>query len=167
MRHPVIILTILMILTGCGAAKHQPTVIYRDSVSVVYRDSTVYRIDTIKVAIPREESSAVIDTPEPSHLETSMAESDAYVDESGKLHHTLRNKFGEKLLMPVPIPEHFLSVNNTEKHIATHVETVEVEKKLNFFQKFFMLIGKLATVLLVLSALFFVARFFLKGKLLH
>lgn len=166
---PIFLTIVMMLLTGCGVLRMPPPVQYaiRDSVSVTYKDSTIYHIDSIEVVVPREESSSVHDMPEPSHLETSLAESDAYVDDSGKLHHTLRNKHEERLLVPVPIPEHFLLIDNGVSHIERQVVTVEVEKKLTFLQKTFILLGKIAAVGLLLASIFLIVKYVLKPRLFH
>ncbi len=55
------------------------------------KDSLVVRTELISVALPLE-SHSIITKSEKSHLETSLAESDAEIDSLGLLHHTLVNK---------------------------------------------------------------------------
>lgn len=149
-----------MILTGCGAAKHQPTVIYRDSTRVEYRDRIVR--DTVEYKLPVLVEKHVTDDTV-SVIENEYAKSVAVVHD-GKLSHDLRTL---PAIIRIPVAVEVHDTTYIEKKAEVITETVEVERKLTFMQKAFIGAGKLATVLLVLAALFFVARFFLKGKLLH
>lgn len=160
MKRLVSLIVILAVLTGCGTLRKVPPVEthVRDSVAVHIKDSTVIHIDTVEVVIPKEESSAVNLATEPSHLETSVAESDAYVDESGKLHHTLKNKAGESFKKEVPVAEHFHSVEASDSHVESETITVEVEKPLTKFQKFENRGFWVYTVLLLLAAAIIIIR---------
>ena len=57
---------------------------------IVSKDSLIVRTELISVALPLESHSII--TKKKSHLETSLAESDAEIDSLGLLHHTLTNK---------------------------------------------------------------------------
>ena len=57
---------------------------------IVSKDSLIVRTELISVALPLESHSII--TKKKSHLETSVAESDAEIDSLGLLHHTLINK---------------------------------------------------------------------------
>ena len=57
---------------------------------IVSKDSLVINTKLVSVALPLESHSIV--TKKKSHLETSLAESDAEIDSLGLLHHTLVNK---------------------------------------------------------------------------
>ena len=54
------------------------------------KDSLIVRTELVSVALPLESHSII--TKSKSHLETSLAESDAEIDSMGLLHHTLVNK---------------------------------------------------------------------------
>ena len=54
------------------------------------KDSLVVQTKLVSVALPLESHSII--TKKKSHLETSLAESDAEIDSLGLLHHTLVNK---------------------------------------------------------------------------
>lgn len=82
-----LLVTLLMVL-GCGTAKHQPTTTVQ--VQTVVRDSIVVHRDTVTLEVPVESTSAV--NVQHSHLETTVAVSEASVDSLGLLNHTLRNK---------------------------------------------------------------------------
>ena len=74
-------------LTGCSTPKYLPS----SNIKIVSKDSLVIHTELVSVPIPIENHSIV--TPiKKSHLETSVAESDAEIDSLGMLHHTLVNK---------------------------------------------------------------------------
>nr|MCR5071217.1 hypothetical protein [Bacteroidales bacterium] len=83
---------------ACGPCKNIPTVIVRDSTVVNYVDSTIVTIrdSVVLVPVPVESSSAVLPADFRSHVETSIAESDAWV-EDGLLHHTIHNRSDQQL----------------------------------------------------------------------
>ena len=57
---------------------------------IVSKDSLIVHTELISVALPLESHSII--AKKKSHLETSLAESDAEIDSLGLLHHTLANK---------------------------------------------------------------------------
>lgn len=71
---------------GCSMPKYLPT----SNIKIVSKDSLVIHTELVSVAIPLESHSII--TKKKSHLETSVAESDASIDSLGMLHHTLVNK---------------------------------------------------------------------------
>ena len=82
-----LLVTIVMLL-GCGTAKHQPTTTVQ--VQTVVRDSIVVRTDTLVIPVPVESHSSV--AYQHSRLETTVAWSEAEVDTLGLLHHQIENK---------------------------------------------------------------------------
>lgn len=83
------ILLLFLLVTACSATKtvYIPT----DAKTIVeYRDTTIYLRDTVYIRPPVEEKQNTT-LRDSSHLETSLAISDAWINE-GKLNHTLRNK---------------------------------------------------------------------------
>ena len=72
---------------GCSA----PRLIPSSNIKIVSKDSLIVRTELISVAIPLESHTIVTPTKK-SHLETSVATSDAEIDTLGMLHHTLVNK---------------------------------------------------------------------------
>ena len=144
-------LTLATAIPSCCPCRHLPThtettvkdstaVHNHDSHSVV--DSTSVRDSTIHAPLPVENSQNILPAILPSHLETSLAESDAYVDSLG-LHHTLRNK-DTTLDVHVPVTEHYhheqhgQQVDTTVYHSSNQKETVTeyVEKPLTRWQDF-------------------------------
>lgn len=143
----------LSVVSSCGVVKTAPQVTTRDSVVVVRRDSIVLRDSIILIDLPQE-STAVETMDDSSHLETSIAESDAYV-RNGRLSHTLRNKnrhFGAH----ISIPTHYITdeAHSTRTEVIRSV--VEVEKRLTRWQQFFIGFGRAAFFFLVGAAVAFV-----------
>ena len=74
------------LLTGCSTPKYLPS----SNIKIIAKDSLIVRTELVSIAIPNESHSII--TKSKSHLETSVAESDAEIDSLGLLHHTLTNK---------------------------------------------------------------------------
>ena len=74
------------LILGCSTPKLIPA----SNIKIVSKDSLIVRTELISVAIPLESHSII--TKSKSHLETSVATSDAEIDSLGLLHHTLVNK---------------------------------------------------------------------------
>ena len=83
----IVILAFYGFLTGCSAPKYLAS----SNIKIVSKDSLIVRTELVSIAIPLESHSIVTPTKK-SHLETSLAESDASIDSLGLLHHTLVNK---------------------------------------------------------------------------
>ena len=129
----------LAVLTACGtqrvAVDHQ-----RDSVAVIVRDSVIFRDSVVLVEIPKESDKDVVMQSDTSRLETSVAESEAWVAD-GRLHHTLRNKDWEFIPVTIKMPER-LHYEAKDRLIYNRIiETVEVEKELSRLQRFIMSLG--------------------------
>lgn len=122
MKTPIPIL-LLVAVTSCGGPRHLPTV--RDSTVVHYRDSLRIKDSLVFVNIPVESSSQVTFPTDTSHLETSVARSDAWVDTCGRIHHTLNNKYDSRLPVIVPIIDRARVSDNTQT--LTRVQIVERE----------------------------------------
>ena len=79
----------MFIVMGCGVCKVQyvPVETKKDSLVI---EKVVERIDTVKVEVPGERVYVI--KQDSSHLETAVAISDANIDSTGMLHHSLVNK---------------------------------------------------------------------------
>lgn len=137
-----ILLPALLGLSGCGVLRcPKPELQVRDSLVLHIKDSLAIRYIPVEVPVPVEVMREIIPSSDSSHLETSVARSDAFIDSTGHLHHTLENKAGSSLHADVPVEEHF----HTEQQQASHAEkeTVvkEVEKPLSWWQKFWQVSG--------------------------
>lgn len=92
----IILLTSLSCFSSCGSLKQVPvtnnsSVIFKDS--LIIRDSTRFIDSIIYVPIPREKVMEIISQIDTSFLETSVAESQAYVDTNSlMIVHSLENK---------------------------------------------------------------------------
>lgn len=76
-----------LLLMGCTTIKEVPI---NNVEKVIYKDSLIYIKDSIYIHLPVEEKTN--STQDSSHLETSVAISDAWVDNDGNLNHTIKNK---------------------------------------------------------------------------
>ena len=81
-----LILAFYGLISGCSS----PRYISSSNTRIVSKDSLVIHTELISVALPLESHSII--TKSKSHLETSVAVSDAEIDSLGLLHHTLANK---------------------------------------------------------------------------
>lgn len=127
-RYAYLLALCAIFLSSC-AIQRPPVIQYRDSVRVEIRDHFVH--DTVGFEIPVEVEKVV--TPDTSsHLENSLASSDAVVS-GGLLHHTLRTK-PQTLQVPVAVPVRD-SIVYRDREVVKEV-TVEVEKGLTFWQRF-------------------------------
>lgn len=92
----IILLTSLSCFSSCGSLKKVPvtnnsSVIFKDS--LIIRDSTRFIDSIVYVPIPREKVMEIISQIDTSFLETSVAESQAYVDTNSlMIVHSLENK---------------------------------------------------------------------------
>lgn len=91
MRYLVCVL-LCMLLSSCGLFRKIVYIPVESGKDSVYIEKVVERTDTVKVEIPVERFMNV--SRDSSHLETSLAVSDAWVDSSYVLHHLLSNKEG-------------------------------------------------------------------------
>ena len=82
-----LILAFYGLISGCSSPRYIPS----SNIRIVSKDSLVINTKLISVALPLESHTIVTPTKK-SHLETSVAESDASIDSLGMLHHTLTNK---------------------------------------------------------------------------
>ena len=128
-----------MIMASCAILRPPVEVNIRDSAVVHYVDSTIVSVrdSVVMVPVPMESSSAVLPADFRSHVETSIAESDAWV-EDGHLHHNINNKHHEKLPAVVPIVTTAQVIRDESSHDGLVNMTVvkEVEKKLTWWQRF-------------------------------
>lgn len=132
------IIAAALLLCSCAAQKAAQET-QRDSVRVETIERTVYKDSIIFVPLPAENDAASLPDSDTSRLETSLAESEAFVKD-GQLHHSLRNK---ETLLPVPVK--LPSVIRQEYAYALRdrkvVEVVEVERELSWWQRTLQILG--------------------------
>ena len=143
-------------VAGCGAPGHLPDKTeVRDSVATIYRDSTIIRYVDVEVPVPVENSYAVV--PDSSHLETSVAVSEASVDSLGRLHHSLQNK-PVKLTARTEVTDRVLEKIETNKSEEKNTVTVFVEKELTSWQTFRLKAFWWMAGLIVIAILIWITR---------
>jgi len=120
------LVTICLLLASC-----QPKVITEYVTQYVTRDSLVVRDTTIYVKLPPEVKEVVVYPKDTSNLETSLAESTAYVDSLG-LHHSLRNKDRN---WGVTVPKVTRIVTTAQESAQIRTVTKEVERKFTLWEK--------------------------------
>ncbi len=166
--YPILSLILLLaVAAGCGCHRRLPVTqveTHADSVFMNVKDSTVIRYVYMDVPVPAGSAVAVRPVSDTSHLETDVAESDAYIDRDGLLHHTLNNKPG-RLPMLVPVKEYYhdLAVESARTSSITKTVTIEVEKDLSFTQKALIRLGIAFLLVAFVGIIVFLAR----NKLLH
>lgn len=137
-----ILLPALLGLSGCGVLRcPKPELQVRDSLVLHIKDSLAIRYIPVEVPVPVEVMREIIPSSDFSHLETSVARSDAFIDSTGHLHHTLENKAGSSLHVDVPVEEHFHSEQQQASHAEKETVIKEVEKPLSWWQKFWQVSG--------------------------
>ena len=120
------LVTICLLLASC-----QPKVITECVTQYVTRDSLIVRDTTVYVKLPPEVKEVVVYPRDTSELETSLAESTAYVDSLG-LHHSLRNKNRD---WGVTVPKVTRIVTTAQGTAQIRTVTKEVERKFTLWEK--------------------------------
>ena len=120
------LIIVILAFYGCSTPKLLPST----NVKIIAKDSLVVRTELISVALPLESHSII--TKSKSHLETSVAESDAEIDSLGLLHHTLVNK-KDSLKSKIQYVDKIVYRDSIEvKEVP-----VEVEKPVPYIPKFY------------------------------
>jgi len=159
MRRIISLIPVLLLLVACRSIRPTATDSTRntDTTMVVIVDSVVSRIDTVYYQLPTEQSTAVLPaTPHPSHLETAVAKSDAWIDSLGMLHHTLYNNIERPLPVPVVSTDRHHTENTQQLNTSAHIETITEYKEipLHRWQKALMYVGALCLFSLLLMLAF-------------
>lgn len=122
----ILLTCLILALYGCSTPKYLPS----SNIKIVSKDSLVVHTELISVAIPNESHSII--TKSKSHLETSVAESDASIDSLGMLHHTLTNK-KDSIKTKIQYVDRIVYRDS----IDVREVPVEVEKKVPYIPKFY------------------------------
>lgn len=125
----VIAVLVAMAASSCGTCK--PATHAHNYTDIHVIDEVVIRDSIVFVELPSESASAILPEYKPSHLETSLAVSDAFVDSLG-LHHSLENK-KTPTQVHVPVTEHNIVKDSID--VQEVVKEVEVEKPLTWWQR--------------------------------
>ena len=118
---------------------------------IVSKDSLIVRTELISVALPLESHSII--AKKKSHLETSVAESDAEIDSLGLLHHTLVNK-KDSLKREIKYVDKIVYKDS----IITKEVPVEVKVPIRYIPKFY----QFTFILFWIFVLFIVAKLLIK-----
>ena len=84
----ILLFLLMVIMVSCGVGRQHIQVPVK--IDSVYIERIVERIDTVCIKIPGEKIYVI--KQDSSHLETAVAISDAKIDSTGMLHHSLENK---------------------------------------------------------------------------
>lgn len=141
---------------GCGNLKYVPVQSQKE-IKYVTKDSIIERIDTMFINLPSEShSQALKDTS--SHLETSLATSDAMIDSNGILHHSLTNK-DARLPLQTKVIERTKEVVRDSIVYQDKIVEVEVVKEVTPRWSYWSLIGNIITALLIGFGIYLKVRF--------
>lgn len=121
-----LILAFYGLLTGCSSPRYLPS----SNIQIISKDSLVINTELVSIAIPNESHSII--TKSKSHLETSVATSDAEIDSLGLLHHTLVNK-KDSLSTKIQYIDKIVYRDSVEVREVP----VEVEVKVPYIPKFY------------------------------
>ena len=130
--------TLLSLVVSCAAPK--VVLEQRDSTVIHIKDSIRFRDSLVLVPVPEGVDKAKLPDTDTSFLQTSVAESEAYVKD-GVLYHSLRNRAEAVIPIRVTIPERIRTEDKGLIRYLKTVERIEVKKELSRWQKFIMTIG--------------------------
>ena len=118
---------------------------------IVSKDSLIVQTKLVSVAIPNESHSII--TKSKSHLETSVAESDAEIDSLGLLHHTLVNKKDS-----IKTKIQYVDKISYRDSIQTKEVPVEVKVPIRYIPKFY----QFTFILFWIFVLFIIVKLLIK-----
>lgn len=154
----LLILAILAIFSSCCHTKPAATghniTSTADSSNTEINNRIIHHHDTVLVPVPVESRQSV--GQQTSHLETSVATSDAFIDSLGQLHHNLVNKdttlsASKDIFVPVSDTNRYESHTKVDSIYIPEPYPVEkiIEKPLTWYQELFIRIGIIATLILL------------------
>ena len=122
----ILLTCLILAFYGCSSQKYIPS----SNIRIIAKDSLFVQTKLISVAIPLESHSII--TKKKSHLETSVATSDAEIDSLGLLHHTLVNK-KDSLKSKIQYIDKIVYRDSVEVREVP----VEIEKPVPYVPKFY------------------------------
>ena len=144
-------------VVACGTVRPVTGV---DSTKVEVHTETVIQHDTAYVELPViVEKVATLDTA--STLENTYAKSEAVVT-AGILRHSLETK---PVSIPVKVETKTVYRDSLVFRDRVQTQTVEVEKKLNWWQKLKLKAGGLFLILTLIGLVYIIVNLFVKPKL--
>lgn len=139
--------TLLSLVVSC-AAPYEAVEIF-DTEIVHIKDSIRFRDSLVLVPVPEGADKSKLPDTDTSFLQTSMAESEAFVKD-GVLHHSLRNRSEAVIPIRITIPERIRTEERGLTRYLKTVERIEVEKELSRWQRFLQGLGWTALIAVVL-----------------
>ena len=121
----------------------------KDSTVIHIKDSIRFRDSLVLVPVPEGSDKAKLPDTDTSFLQTSVAESEAFVKD-GVLHHSLRNRSEAVIPIRITIPERIRTEEKGLTRYLKTVERIEVEKELSRWQRFLQGLGWTALIAVVL-----------------
>lgn len=154
MKNALIFAFIIALLIGCGPVKY---VYIKGDTVVEYRDSTIFRTDTLEVPVPVEKTVEITPT-DTLRMETSLAKSVSYYDKDIRmLRGSLENK---KTTIPVKVEYKDRII--TRDSVVVREVPVEVEKPVRYVPWYAKILSAFGIAALTLVAAKIVL--WLKGK---
>ena len=86
----LLLFLLMFFMVSCSVCQRVQYIPVDSKVDSVYIERVVERIDTVRIKIPGEKIYVI--RQDSSHIETAVAISDAMIDSTGMLHHSLTNK---------------------------------------------------------------------------
>ena len=86
----LLLFLLMFFMVSCSVCQRVQYIPVDSKVDSVYIERVVERIDTVRIKIPSEKIYVI--RQDSSHIETAVAISDAMIDSTGMLHHSLTNK---------------------------------------------------------------------------
>lgn len=139
--------TLLSLVVSCAAPK--VVLEQKDSTVINIKDSIRFRDSLVLVPVPQGADKAKLADTDTSFLQTSVAESEAFVKD-GVLHHSLRNRSEAVIPIRITIPERIRTEERGLTRYLKQVERIEVEKELSRWQRFLQGLGWTALIEVVL-----------------
>lgn len=139
--------TLLSLVVSCAAPK--VVLEQKDSTVIHIKDSIRFRDSLVLVPVPEGADKAKLPDTDTSFLQTSVAESEAFVKD-GVLHHSLRNRSEAVIPIRITIPERIRTEEKGLTRYLKQVERIEVEKELSRWQRFLQGLGWTALTAVVL-----------------
>ena len=153
----IFILAFATLLSACGVAR---PVLEQDSTKVEVKTVVETMVDTAFVELPvYVDRVAVLDTM--SCLENKYAKSEAKVS-GGILRHSLETK---AVSVPVRVEKQIVYKDSTIFRDRIQAVTVEVEKKLSFWQRAKLRVGGICLFVLIVIGLYYIVSFISKLNL--
>lgn len=157
----ILIAMAIILIESCAPCKHcTQKVPIRDSLVKETTHTIVFNEMKLLGKLTDTLARQILPPSERSHLVTDAATSDAWIDNDGKLNHTLSNKTDGLTPVIVNVPN---SVT-TEKIYLTRNLVQYVEKELSQREEFLLFLGKMSLFMVILTILYLGFKLWKKVK---